>query len=481
MSVLLEIFIWVAVLLGALTLFSLSIFAHELGHYLLARWRGLVVEEFAVGLGPVLFSKTIQGVPWNFRAIPFGGYVKLPQLAHMESIEGKNEMEAAGYPAASPWSKILAAFGGPLFSALFGLLLATVVWLVGKPVAGVEATRVIGYITPDGPAAKATPPLKTGDQVVSIDGKAVTGFFTTPYSIVEAVAFSTGSTIHFEVDRPQADGRLERVTTDIVPLRNAEGRRQVQIGPANETVVDTITPGSPADKAGLRQGDEIRAVDGERIYSPFRFRELAAANPGRELSLTVVRGGREERVALVPVAVPEEGSVKRGDARPTPDGIEMFAVGAMGVTHPAPWRSVKDSLISIKRTVGAVTDSRSDVRVRDMSGPIGILHGIFLQMRTDFRRALWFMVVININLAVLNLLPIPIVDGGHILLSFLEAIRRRPLPARAVEWVSYACLALILSFMLYVTTFDVRRLWQSVTGSDAPAKPKSPPATAPAK
>jgi regulator of sigma E protease len=440
--------------LGALALFSLTIFMHELGHFLFARWRGLVVEEFAVGLGPVIFSRRINGVPWNFRAVPFGGYVKLPQLVHMEMIEGQNAQASEDYRKAGAWDKIWAAFGGPLFSALFGCLLAVVVWQVGRPVLHVEATPVIGHVLKDGPAAKATPPLQPGDRILAIDGRRVSGFLTTPYSIVEAVAFSTGAQVHFEFERTQADGTAVRMSTDITPTKDEDGRRKVMIGPEIPVYAGTLRPGSPFEKAGMRPGDHIVRVAGLGIHSPDGLGEALRAPEGGQYVVTVQRDGRrwDLNVAIPPFTEEEyrSGAVAAG--------LETLQPIRRIIKHSPPWTLVWDSLVAVKRTVGALVDHRSDIKLDDMAGPIGILHNTYNQLSFDFRRALWFMVILNVNLALLNLLPIPIVDGGHILLAALEGIRRRPLPSKAVEYVSYACAALLISVMLYITSFDVRRL-----------------------
>ena len=165
MSILKVIFVALEVLL----LFNLLIFVHELGHFLAARWRGLKVDRFAIWFGKPIWKKTINGVEYALGTIPAGGYVSLPQMATMETIEGKSESSGKPLPPISALDKIIVAFAGPLFSFLLALAFAVVVMVVGRPVSEAEATTVIGYVEKDGPADKVG--IKPGDRIVEVDGK----------------------------------------------------------------------------------------------------------------------------------------------------------------------------------------------------------------------------------------------------------------------------------------------------------------------
>src|SRR3954451_4455478 len=141
------------VLLEVLILFNLLIVVHELGHFLAARWRGLYIEKFGIWFGKPLWKKTINGVQYSLGSIPFGGFVALPQLAPMDIIEGKADLDRQTLPPISALDKIIVAFAGPLFSFLLAVVFAFVVYLVGRPVGESESTTVIGYVMPDSPAA----------------------------------------------------------------------------------------------------------------------------------------------------------------------------------------------------------------------------------------------------------------------------------------------------------------------------------------
>src|SRR6186713_2560277 len=155
------------ILLEVLVLFNLLIIVHELGHFLAARWRGLVVERFGVWFGKPIWKKEINGVQYGLGCIPAGGFVALPQMAPMDAIEGGTEESHASLPPITPLDKIIVAFAGPLFSFLLAAVFAVIVFFAGKPEHEADATRILGYVKKDSPASRAG--LLPGDEVLSID------------------------------------------------------------------------------------------------------------------------------------------------------------------------------------------------------------------------------------------------------------------------------------------------------------------------
>src|SRR6187397_2849345 len=171
MTMLLHIIRFIFILLEVLILFNLLIVVHELGHFLAARWRGLYIERFGVWFGKPIWKKTINGVQYSLGSLPFGGFVALPQLAPMDIIEGKVDVDRAQLPVISAWDKIIVAFAGPLFSMLLALAFACVVWVVGHPTNESDVTTVIGYMPANSPAAQAG--LLPGDKIIEVDGQPV--------------------------------------------------------------------------------------------------------------------------------------------------------------------------------------------------------------------------------------------------------------------------------------------------------------------
>src|SRR5256714_7730726 len=158
----------ILIILEVLILFNLLIVVHELGHFLAARWRGLFIERFGIWFGKPIWKKKINGVLYSLGSIPAGGFVKLPQLAPMDMIEGEADVDRATLPPISALDKIIVALAGPVFSLLLALAFACIVWTVGRPVAESDVTTVIGYVMPGSPAAKAG--LRPGDNIVAVDG-----------------------------------------------------------------------------------------------------------------------------------------------------------------------------------------------------------------------------------------------------------------------------------------------------------------------
>src|SRR5207248_4483037 len=200
----------VFILLEVLILFNLLIVVHELGHFLAARWRGLYIEGFGVWFGKPIWKKTINGFQYSLGSLPFGGFVKLPQLAPMDMIEGKADLDRARLPKISALDKVIVAIAGPLFSVLLALFFACVVWAVGHPVSESDLTTVIGYVEQDSPAAKAG--LRPGDKILEVDGWRVSRFSGMNDSVAWNVVRSEGAVIPFKVER---DGKI--LSFEVVP------------------------------------------------------------------------------------------------------------------------------------------------------------------------------------------------------------------------------------------------------------------------
>lgn len=188
------------IIFEVIILFNLLIIVHELGHFLAAKWRGLVIEKFGVWFGKPIWKKSINGIQYSLGSLPFGGFVALPQLAPMDIIEGETDTDRAKLPKISALDKIIVAIAGPLFSLLLAALLAVIVWIAGRPVTESEATTIIGYVVPNSPAATAG--LKAGDKIVSVDGKPVSRFGgMTEDSISWRIVRSEGETVPITVER----------------------------------------------------------------------------------------------------------------------------------------------------------------------------------------------------------------------------------------------------------------------------------------
>ena len=443
----------VLILLEVLILFNLLIVVHELGHFLAARWRGLYIEKFGVWFGKPLWKKTINGVQYSLGSLPFGGYVALPQLAPMDIIEGKADVDRAKLPRISALDKIIVAVAGPLFSLLLALFFAGVVWVVGHPVSESDSTTIVGYVMPDSPAQKVG--LQPGDKILEVDGKPVRRFLGMNDSVSWNVVRSEGDKIAVKFQR---DGSVRTVWVEPYKAETRGWRRksvrQLLIFPAETAIIDKVEPNTPAAAAGLRPRDIIRGFNQTPIYNPIGLLEYISKHPNDQLVLQVEREGASFDVPVKPTLLPTEGEMKPRI------GIQWDTTGKISIGHPNPIEQIYDSVTSTLKTIGAVASPKSDVKLQHLSGPVGIgrIYYLLFQSERGWQLALWFSVILNVNLAILNMLPIPVLDGGHIVLAIIESVRRKPVNMRVLEVIQTSCAMLIIGYMLYVTFFDVQDL-----------------------
>ena len=439
------------ILFEVVVLFNLLIIVHELGHFLAARWRGLVIEKFGVWFGKPLWKTKINGIQYSLGSIPFGGFVSVPQLAPMDIIEGETEADRAKLPPVSALDKIIVAVAGPLFSLLLALFFAVIVWIVGHPVSESDTTTVIGYVEHDSPAEKAG--LHAGDKILEVDGKRVTRFSGMNNSVIWNVVRSEGATIPLKIER---DGKI--LTFAVVPFKSEtrgwrrKSVRQVLIYPAQTAIIDKVQPNTPAAAAGLRSGDVILGYNDTPIYNPVAFADYVEKHLDTPIALQVARNGIEFRTQVRPKILPNEKIPRIG--------IQWDATGRMSVSHPDPIEQIYNSVTGTINTIVAVASPKSDVKLQHLSGPIGIgrIYYMLFQSERGWQLALWFSVILNVNLAILNMLPIPVLDGGHIVLALIESVRRRPVNIRVLEFVQTGFAVLIIGYMLYVTFYDAQDL-----------------------
>ena len=518
-------------------LFGAAIFVHEFGHFWVALKRGLKVEEFAIGFGPIIWSKTHEGILYSIRAIPAGGFVKLPQMLTSEAIEGKPEGQTEGdedsenedseppepveeLPPVSPLSKILVAFAGPLMNVIFAILIAVFIWLVGIPKPINEP--VVGYVGEKSAEYKIG--ARPGDRITNVNGEPI----ETWQDVVYAVLDSEGETVAVQVQRGEEQrqfdlpagtwsGGIRRIRLDnqdllevmsfetpsllgdvgfkpgdvvlsvngqkaysqyqlldllmadagqMKTVRVARGDQEVELpfetpdvaGVAVEQVVTEDEDGlsTPASKADVQAGDVIKSAAGVRVTSTRQLVDIIQAQDNKEFELDLLRGDKGIQVSITPkdnrlgVALKQDiGLVFK------PEPIRY----SKELAHPSPAAQIGDVLDKIAITFKALGRGKeSGVGAKDLSGPVGIFGMLAIQVNHDLRLALSFLVLLNINLAILNLLPVPVLDGGHILLSIIEWIRKEPVSVKIQEWATTAFAALLLCFFVYVTFADVKRV-----------------------
>ena len=516
-------------------LFGAAIFVHEFGHFWVALKRGLKVEEFAIGFGPIIWSKTHEGILYSIRAIPAGGFVKLPQMLTSEAIEGKPEgpvdedsensegeppEPVEELPAVSPLSKIFVAFAGPLMNVIFAILIAVFIWLVGIPKPINEP--VVGYVGEQ--SEEYTIGARPGDRIMNVNDEPI----ETWQDVVYAVLDSEGETVAVQVQRGE-----EQRQFDLPAGTWSGGIRRIRLD--NQDLLEVMSFETPSllGDVGFKPGDVVLGVNGQKAYSQYQLLDLLMADAGQMKTALVARGDQEVElpfetpdvagVAVEQVVTEDEdglstpaskADVQAGDVIKSAAGVRVTSTrqlvdiiraqdnkefqldllrGDKGIqvsitpkdnrlgvalkqdiglvfkpepiryskelAHPSPAAQIGDVLDKIAITFKALGRGKeSGVGAKDLSGPVGIFGMLAIQVNHDLRLALSFLVLLNINLAILNLLPVPVLDGGHILLSMIEWIRKEPVSVKIQEWATTAFAALLLCFFVYVTFADVKRV-----------------------
>ncbi len=415
--------------------FGASIFFHELGHYWTALKLGMKVEEFAIGFGPKIYSWKRNGIEYSLRWIPAGGFVKLPQMITAESLEGHATEQV---PPAPPLHKIIVAAAGPFMNVAFAFAIATLIYFVGLPVP--VSPPIVGQVDPASPEGKMG--IREGDRVVMVDNKPIKSW----EDVMEFTMVARTNVIPVVIEHGGVSNTYNLTATVSEPI----GLKTLNLDPREHPVVGGVESGMPAAMAGLQAGDKILSVNGIPVPGREQMIDLISKSEGKPCVIAFDRKNEKKSVTVTPQYDPDNKRARIGI---------IFSAGVYEVQHPTPWAQVKDVCDKMIDTFSALAHSKqTGVGAKDLSGPVGIMAMLASQVNTDYRLALSFLVLLNINLAFINLLPIPVLDGGHILMAIIEKIRRRPLSLKFVEYTTTGFAILLLSFMVYITIFgDIKR------------------------
>ncbi|MEW6777463.1 MAG: RIP metalloprotease RseP [Bdellovibrionota bacterium] len=467
----------------AIAALGILIFVHELGHFLVAKWSGVKVERFSLGFGPKLIAKQWGETEYVLAAVPFGGYVKMhgdvPEEwegkagLSPEDLGAKKKDEEPREPIDPARSflhkpipqRIAIALAGPAFNLIFGYFaILAFLWVQPQPVA------LVGTVQENSPAARAG--IQMGDRILSVDGK------ETPFlgDFLEAIQEHKGPMARIRFERGSETKEAD------VDVRSEEGRDEfgeslligsIGVGPPLSTFVAKVEKDGPAAKAGLESGDRITKVDGESVRFWDEVSRRVRASEGRAVRLTVDREGK----SLDFEVTPEVRELDLGEGRVekraviailgTEDFVETKPAGAAYALANASGETWRLMVLIPKGLLKLIV---GDVPRDQIGGPIEIGAQLKRASEQGLGRFLFLLALISINLGILNLLPIPVLDGGHILFFLVEALNRKPVSLKAREIAQQVGLSLLLLLMLFAFYNDIRKIvWPWITGLFGPS------------
>src|SRR5580658_1482024 len=448
----------VYLIVGVVLVLGVMVLVHEWGHFIVARMCGVRVDVFSIGFGPRLFGWKKGPTDYRVSALPLGGYVRMagqdPSEVDSQGKFASGDGEAAPTGAADElmskprWQRALISFAGPAVNLILPIFLLTGLFsIAGVPYPAYLNVAV--HVTGTPGNADTTPSvLKPGDTVLSINGTATPNWEQALRALKDVVP---GTTVKMEVDDSGTRQTIE------VPIKDKSDPSRIFGFVPIRPIIDQIAQGAPADRAGLQEGDEITAVNGTHIDYWEQFQQFTRSSNGQPMTLDLIRKGQPVRL----VVTPEKGAAGTGE--------NVYQIG-IGPRDDSIYKRVSfsesvkiagvETADTIEQTVDVVGKLFSGrVSIKQLQGPVGISHMAGQAVRKGPPYVVTLMVVISINLGILNLLPIPILDGGNILLLAIEGIMRRDLSMSFKErFVQVGLVFLLVIFAIVMYNDILRRI-----------------------
>ena len=425
---------------------GIMIFVHEWGHFIAAKLCGVRVDVFSLGFGPRLFGAKRGDTDYRFSALPFGGYVRMAGDNPTEERTGADYE----YLSKSRMQRVFIAVAGPAMNVLLAFLIFWgIYWFVGMPFES-DLRQPADVI-----AMPANPPIvsgvEAGDRIVAINGQKTPSWEKV---LGQMSKVKPGGDVSITVVR----GGSQQTFSVVIP-KKAISSDSLLGYPELAPVVDDVAIGFPADRVGLKTGDVIVAIDGKPVATWYQLVDAVHSSDGRPIEFTVKRDGKELSMTITPV----QGM--------SPDGRSLWQIGVSpktqeGFEPEGPVASAKDAgletylnMRQIVQVIGGLFNGK--VSIRELQGVVGIARVSGQAAQRGPMTLLGLMAVISLNLGLLNLLPIPVLDGGHVLLLAVEGLLRRDLSVAVKERFVQVGLVFLLGIFAFVMYSDILKLIQS--------------------
>ncbi|MCK4621952.1 MAG: RIP metalloprotease RseP [Desulfuromonadales bacterium] len=435
------------VIVGILML-GILVFVHELGHFWIAKLCGVKVLKFSLGFGPKLVSRQWGETEYLICAIPLGGYVQM--LGEGNGEQGEDAELTAEEKQRSfadkPVSRRLAIVSaGPIMNLLLPLIILPITFMVGVQMpAYIDQQPCIGYVVPESNAAVGG--FVAADCIISVNQQPVNSWNDTNKSFVNAA----GDPLVFIVARDGEQLRLE------IPSENNSlgGMQSLGLLPLQKAQIGGLADNMPAQNAGLTEGDLILEIGGQQVVSWYDLRSIIQSIGGEPMRVLVERAGELLTVELVPERHNDEGDYLIGITPLQVSETKRFGlVGAIREGAERTWELIDLTIVFVQKLFSG------SVSAKNIGGPITVVQIAGQAAQTDLSAILSVLAFISIQLGILNLLPIPILDGGHIVFYLIELVIRRPLSVRAREVAQQVGMAMLLLLMVLAFYNDIMRLW----------------------
>lgn len=428
-------------ILAFIFVLGVMIFFHELGHFMVAKKVGVRVEKFSLGFGPKLLGFKKGETEYLLSAFPLGGYVK------MAGEDPGEESSGAEYEFSSRtvWERMKIVIAGPIMNLMLAFLLLSSVFMIGRHTPKYLTLKpVIGWLEKDAPAQKAG--LVEGDLIVKMNSKHVSNW----EDVFTAIGSNPHAGFQIVVDRGGA------LLTKTIPPQEILAANSHSLGMAHHIPprVGALTPGFPAEKAGLKVGDEIVRIDDAPVNHWFVLSEIIHASKNKELRMEVLRDGRK----FFAMITPEYNSANE---------VALIGISAYSekiIRKYGFFESIKYGFLEMNKLLAQTLDFiwqlvSGTASAKNLGGPIMIAKVAGIAAESGASDLFYFMGFLSLQLGILNLFPIPILDGGHLVFLLYESTRRKPLSDRKQEIAQQVGLVLLVTLMGYVIYNDIMRFF----------------------